>query len=252
MTKLLNLHILEEIGLTKNEALIYYESLRMGPSLAKAITRATNMHRTTVYSCLQRLHKKGLVSISVVDEKTYFKAANPKKLMALVKERETQLQAIMPELSELSKSKLHTEHDVVYYKGKQGLKTVFNDMLTTAKEYVGWGPADRLEALLKHYFIYYIKERIKRKINIKLIYPYKSRERIYTKNPMLEIRFLKHSLDMPTAHRIYKDKVAILLLEEEPLSIIIKNKQIADSYRNHFNELWANAETILDTGDKHP
>ena len=242
MSEILNLHILEEIGLTKNEAIIYLELLRLGSSLARNITRTTNMHRTSVYGCLQRLQKKGLVSVISYEEKTYYEASDPTKLLSLIKERETQLQSILPELKKIKGSKFHIPHEVQYYKGKQGLKTIFNDILITGKNYVGWGPEKRLEELMQYYFIHYIKKRIKKKIHVKIIYPEESKGLEHTQNPLLDIKYISDTIDSPTAHRVYGDKVAILLLEEEPLSILIRNKTIAESYKKHFNLLWEKAK----------
>jgi len=46
----------------------------------------------------------------------------------------------------------------------------------------------------------------------------------------------------PTAHRVYGDNVVIILLEEDPLCIIIRNKAIAQSYKKYFEILWSRAK----------
>ena len=93
MEKIQDLRILEHVGLTRNEARVYVELLKTGSAIAKDITRITNMHRTSVYNCLQRLHKKGLVSIAAHSKKTFFEAVDPDKLLSLVSEREERLKA---------------------------------------------------------------------------------------------------------------------------------------------------------------
>ena len=81
MEKLADTRILEHVGLTRNESRVYIELLRAGSSLARDIARLMNMHRTSVYSCLERLQKKGLVSVTNLDKKTYFEAVDPNKLL---------------------------------------------------------------------------------------------------------------------------------------------------------------------------
>jgi len=238
MEKIPQLHVLEECGLTRNEAVVYLELLRTGSTIAKNITKITNMHRTSVYNCLQRLQKKGLVSEITFDKVTHYEAAEPEKLLALVKEREDQLKLILPELKKLKETKFYTKHEVRYFKGKQGLKTVFEDILNTGNDYVGWGPEKKIESLLKYYFIYYVRTRQEKKIHAKMIYSEDSKRMAYTKNPLVEVRFLPKLFYYPTAHRVYGDKVAIILLEEDPRCILIDNKVIADSYRKQFNVLW--------------
>lgn len=230
--------ILEHIGLTRNEARVYLELLRMGSSLARNISRITNMHRTSVYNCLQRLHKKGLVAVSSHDNNSYFEAVDPNKLLSLLKEREERLLKVLPSLNRLRETKTYTKHEVQYFKGKQGLKSVYDDIINTGDDYAGWGPEKRIEALLKYYFMHYIKARQNKKIHAKLIYFEDSRGMDYTKNPLIQIRFLSKLFYTPTAHRVYGDNVAIILLEEDPLCILIRNKLIAEAYRKHFDLLW--------------
>ena len=238
MQNISDLRILEHIGLTRNEALIYVELLRTGSTLANDLTKITNMHRTSVYGCLQRLHKKGLVSISGHNHKTYFEAVDPSKLLSLLEERQERLNNIMPELKKLKDEKFYTQHEVQYFKGKQGLKSVFDDILQTEKDYVGWGPEKKIESLLKFYFLHYANARIKSKIHAKMIYFEDARGAEYTKSPLINVKYLTNIFYTPTAHRVYGDKVAILLLEDDPLCIVIKNRVIADSYRKQFNILW--------------
>ena len=238
MQKLHDMRILEHVGLTRNEANVYVELLRTGTTPAKNLTKITNMHRTSVYGCLQRLEKKGLVSTSMQNGKTYFEAVEPGKLLSLLKEREDRLREALPELRKLKDTKFYTPHEVQYFKGKQGLKSTFDDILNEKKDYLGWGPERKIEGLLKHYFVQYVKARRLKKIHAKLIYFEGSRGEEYTNNPLIEIRYLKNLFYSPTVHRVYGDKVAIILLEDDPLCILIRNRKIADSYRKQFKLLW--------------
>ncbi|NTV23433.1 MAG: hypothetical protein HGA85_03595 [Nanoarchaeota archaeon] len=232
------IHILEEAGLTGNEARIYLELLKLGHGSPKELTKITNMHRTSVYGCLQRLQKKGLVSSSSVDDKLSFEAARPTKVLSLIKEREINVKKIIPGLEKLHDAKFYSEYDVKYFKGKQGMKTVFDDILATGEDYCGGGPEQRIEALLKHYFIYYAGERKKKKIHGSLIYYESARGKSYTKSPLLAFRYLDNKYYTDTAHRVYGDKVAIILLEDDPNTILIHNSILADSYRKTFELLW--------------
>ena len=75
-----------------------------------------------------------------------------------------------------------------------------------------------------------------------MIYFEDARGAEYTKSPLISVRYLTNIFYTPTAHRIYGDKVAIILLEDDPLCIVIRNKVIADSYRKQFNILWQTAK----------
>jgi hypothetical protein len=48
-----------------------------------------------------------------------------------------------------------------------------------------------------------------------------------------------------TSTFIYEDKVAIFLWTENPLAILIRNKEFSNSNRNYFEYLWTNSENWL-------
>ena len=94
---------------------------------------------------------------------------------------------------------------------------------------------------MKYYFNFYDKVRAKKKIKVKVIFDLSAKGK--TKNiPYAEIRYLAKNYATPAATNIYGDKVAIINWTEDPLAILINNKEIADSYRKYFEILWKNAK----------
>ena len=236
--------ILENLGLTKNEIRVYVNLIESGSKLAGEITESTGIHRRNVYDCLERLIQKGLVSYVNINNKRWFSPANPNRFLEIIEEKKSELdenkkeiRKLMPYFMDMRKSKL--KQDVRFFRGIEGLKTVYEDILRTRKNYIGYGPGKKVEELLRFYFPYYIKKRQKTKIFSRLIYEESSRERYYVKAPLSKVKFLPDSYISLTSNRVYGDKVAILLIsKEEPLAIIIKNKSIALSYRKYFELLW--------------
>ena len=239
--------IFYSLGLTKNEAKVYMTLLDLGTAQAGHVTERSGIHRRNVYDSLARLMEKGLISFVIVNNKKLFSPVNPKRFLEIIDEKKFELEDlksefnnIMPELE--LKAKFHEGHDVRFFKGAEGLKTVFEDIISTGKDYIGYGPGHQLEKILKYYFGHFVSKRIKAKIALRLIYDEDSRNRI-RKNPLSKIRYMPNQYSSRAALRIYADKVAILLLsEEEPLAIVIKNKAIADGYRKYFEVMWRAAE----------
>ena len=52
----------------------------------------------------------------------------------------------------------------------------------------------------------------------------------------LEFRFLDIKSEATTT--IFGNKISIHVIKEKPIIIIIKNKDIVESYKNHFEVLW--------------
>src|SRR3989338_2798739 len=122
-----NLH-LEQLGLTKNQSLVYLSLLKLGSTTAQSIIKESGLHRSRVYDSLERLEDLGLVSYVVKDFKKYFQAANPEKLLDYVDEKKEIVSQLIPELKKLEGMKKEVINASIY-KGKEGIKTIHSEML---------------------------------------------------------------------------------------------------------------------------
>ena len=235
------------LGLTPNETKVYSTLLDLGTAQAGNITEKSGIHRRNVYDALSRLMEKGLISFVIVNNKKLFSPVNPRRFIEIIEEKKFELDNLKQEFNKMMpelelKGRMQEKHDVRFFKGVEGLKSVFEDIMRTRKDYIGYGPGEQLEKVLKHYMKHFVDRRIKAKIRIKLIYDEESRHKI-KKKALSEIRYIPQQFSSRAALRIYGDKVALLLLsEKEPLAIVIKNKAIADGYRKYFEVMWDAAE----------
>jgi sugar-specific transcriptional regulator TrmB len=238
--------LFRSIGLTPNESKVYMTLLDLGSAQAGQITEKSGIHRRNVYDSIARLLEKGLVSYVTVNNNKLFSPVAPKRFFELIDERKFELDLLkkdfskaMPELE--LREKLQRRHDVRFFKGIEGLKSVYENIINTSKSYVGIGPGQQLEKILSHYFTHFVERRQKMGIKIKIIYSEESKGKI-KKTPLSEIRYMPRECSSRTALRIYGDKVATLLLEKgEPQAIVIKNQHIANGYRKYFEFMWKNA-----------
>ncbi|MBI3035109.1 hypothetical protein HYY71_02195 [Candidatus Woesearchaeota archaeon] len=239
--------IFRSLGLTENESKVYITLLDLGTAQAGHITEKSGIHRRNVYDAIARLMEKGLVSFVIVNNKKMFSPANPKRFIEIIDEKKFGLDSlksdfskIMPELE--LRARMQEKHDVRFFKGVEGLKTLFEDIIRTGEDYVGYGPGRQIEKILRHYFKHYVDKRVKSGIKLRLIYDDASRG-IVKVNPLSHVRYIPNKFSSHAALRIYGDKTALLLLsEEEPLAIVIKNRAIADGYRKYFEVMWKAAK----------
>src|SRR3989344_3270554 len=89
---------LKELGLADEEVKVYLGMLKIGSNLASKISEETRINRSHVYQLLERLIAKGFVSYAIKENRKYFSAVNPEKLIQIVKEREQKLKNILPNL----------------------------------------------------------------------------------------------------------------------------------------------------------
>jgi len=231
---------LKQAGLTENESKVYLALIDLGPSLAGQIARKTGLHRRTVYDTTEMLIQKGLIGYIKENNRKLFQASNPDRLLEIIREKERQISPLIESLQLKYHSTKKEKEETNFYKGKEGLKTVFEDQLNS-KEILILGASPLAYETLQFYFKWYDKARKQKNIKARIIATSKTIKK--TKIPLAEIKYLPEKYSNPVAVNIYNDKTAIILWAKEPIAILIKNKEIADGYKNYFELMWKIAKS---------
>ena len=164
-----------------------------------------------------------------------FQATSPKRIKEIIDEKEENIKQIMPAMLELF-NKTKEKEETNFYKGKNGLKTIMEDQIETGKEILIIGGNEIAYEILQFYFKWFDKRRKSSKIKSKIIFNKLSKK---IDIPFSEIKYLPEKYSSPLAVNIYGDKVAIILWSKNnPLAILIKNKEISEGYRKHFELMW--------------
>jgi len=223
---------LKEAGLTENESKVYLSLINNGPSLAGGIARKSGLHRRTVYDVTETLIKKGLIGYIIKNNRRIFQATNPKRILEIIEEKKANINIIVKSLQEKYSKSIEKE-ETLFFKGKEGLKSVLEDQLNEREILVIGANKDASE-FLPYYFKWYNQKRKKKKIVLKII----SSSKKISKIPMSQIKFLPEKYSSPMAINIYGNKTAIIHWSKNPHAVLIKSKDIADGYRKYFELLW--------------
>ncbi len=239
----MNQALLEEAGLTSSEARIYLALLEKGSCRAGEISRHTGIHRRSVYDSIERLIQKGLVSYIKTNNRKYYEPANPERLVELLKEKEDNLKQILPELQLLRKL-AEDKKEALFFRGKQAIKTVFDDQIKEGKEVLIFGDAVNVNEIVKYYFMHFDKERAEKNIKVKMIFDETAKKEEYLKKiPLAEIRFIKKGSRAPVSTNIYGDKISIIIWEENPKAILITEPALSQSFRSYFEFVWNSSKS---------
>ena len=223
------------LGFTKREAHAYFALLELEEAKAGEIAQRTHEDRTNIYDSLKSLVKKGLVSYVVKDHKTYYRVASPEKLFDYLKEKEKSLQDIYPYLMNIYKS-FKPKPVIETYEGREGLKTVLNNILRESKDLAVFGASDRMYYLFPEYTARYLKERERKKIHARQFY---AKGDAVLPSKYSTFKAIPKEFSGPATTIIYGDNVAIFLwFIELPIVIHIKSKEAAKAYRNQFEFMW--------------
>jgi len=226
---------IREAGLTENEAKMYLTLLEIGPSNAGLISRKAGMHRRVVYDTAYMLIKKGLVGYILRNNVRLFQAVSPERLKEMIKEKEKIIDEVLPNMLSLF-GKTKEKEETNFYKGRNGLKTVFEDQIAEGKEILILGASPLAYEILQFYFHWFDKRRAEKKIKTRIIF---NKKDSLPKIPCSDIRVLPEKYSSPLAVNIYGEKLALILWSKaNPFAVVIKNSEMAEGYRKYFELLW--------------
>lgn len=233
-----------DFGLTLNEAKIYLVLLEKGPLNPYQVAERTGLHRGYIYDALERMQEKGVVSAVHKLKKKYYQAAQPKALAAMLQEKASHFQKIVPQLNVLQE-KITEDMHVEVYKGKGVFRIIINDRISNlhigkdlwliSSEEKTYEETDPV--YLQRYFQKEQEHGCKEKVIIK-------QGGYRLKGEHLEYRELPPEMIGNASLFIYANRVAHLLWGNPNHLIIIKNREVADTYRRQFNVLWGLAKKI--------
>jgi hypothetical protein len=175
-----------------------------------------------------------------INKVKHYEAQQPEKLLELLDERKEHINKLIPELKgiQLQPETIQKLHG---YQGIGGIKTLLAETLKT-KEYVVFGaPKVSLDTIGETYWKNYNQKIRYNNIKTKMIFDESLRnwsKEIYKINTKANIRYLEKHFDNMTETFVFDDKVIIITWSAQPLGILMKDRTIANSYRQFFEMLW--------------
>jgi sugar-specific transcriptional regulator TrmB len=241
---------LTQLGLEENEAKIYLALLELGETTVIPLSKRAVLPRTTCYFLSDKMARKGLISQTVRGAHTYLSAASPEKIkeLAILREQEAKIQRelaekLIPKLLGLAEQ-TPEKPKIQYFSGKQGLRTIFEDLLTSGavKDYYFWSVKKCIDVVGENFMKDWIKRRIKAGIfsyGIRV----KSEENLSTtfkssRKKMREIRFAPGGANFPAYLAIYGNRVAFVPSKKEGIGLIIESEDFAVTVKAIFDIVW--------------
>jgi len=224
---------LKEIGLQEGEIKLYISLLKLNEATATEISKHSGMHRSHIYDLIEKLKEKGLVSFVIKNNVKYFRASDPGNILDYLDERKENIKKIMPELSKLRDITKETL-SVEIYKGKEGIKTILNDILKEEKDYLLFGNL-KFEKIMPLFIEQFVKRADKLKITERAILE-SGTKIIPTKRN--EYKYISKEYLFPNAIVVYGNKVATFIWQDPFYIILSKSDEISQSHKSHFNTLW--------------
>jgi sugar-specific transcriptional regulator TrmB len=231
---------LKAIGLTEGEIKVYSAILDLGTSTINKIHEKTGFERRTIYDVINKLIEKGLISYTLENKRKTYQCSHPNKLKEEINNKEKELNELkskLPEFtSQFNASKPEIRAEV--FRGIEGIKAIFEDMLNHKETYfIGGG------AYIKKRLPFYWENYNKRRENLKAKWVSLVRADLPQKEIIIGkgifTRILPEDFSgSPSVIFIYGNKVANVLWSEDFFAFVIESKEIAENYKRYHSYLW--------------
>jgi len=239
-------NVLKNLGFSENEAKVYLASLEAGVSSAQEIAKKAKIKRTTAYSVLSDLVKKGFVHTTSERNKTRYIALAPRQLAERFAEYQKELLGALPSL-EAVYNKSQVKPKVVFFEGAEGIKQIYEDTIREKPQVILEYNTDNIFKFLPGFPHEYLKQRQKNMIRARRIAPKSPRwmfHRSRDKEELSETLMLPTDLYNPEIEiNIYNNKVAFMSYLDA-MGLIIESASIAEAMRQAYELAWFQAKTI--------
>ncbi|MEK7673366.1 MAG: helix-turn-helix domain-containing protein [Patescibacteria group bacterium] len=247
---------LGQIGLKSREVKIYLELLKIGPQAVSILAKRVGLNRTTAYSVLRCLERKGLVSNFNSNNIKFFSANDPNCLIGFVDEKcktydyyREELIKTIPQFRELMSSYSFKQPIVSHYEGPEGVKFLMYDALKSNNCYTYFAVHKWRQSGLREFLLQYIDLCIlNNKVPLKTLTPDTPEVRAFfndyydSSNMLNKFMFVADPGHLPLFENhmiIFDDKVIILHLDRgEEYGILIESKETAQMHRAAFEITW--------------
>src|SRR3989344_6317654 len=230
---------LSKLGLTKGEVNVYSAILNIGNSRINTIHEKTGLERRAIYDIINKLIEKGLISYTIEKGKKTYQLTSPKQLKEKVERKIEELkefEELIPKIYEIYKSK-KPKINFEILRGKEGIKSIFEDMLNY-KEIYAIGGGFYIIKELPYYWPNYNKRRLKEKSTWYNLVRSELKDKT-PKDKLINIKFLpKEFSGNPSVIIIYGDKVSTLSWGEELFAFTIESKDVSENYKRYHKFLW--------------
>lgn len=243
--------LLEQAGLTKQEAKTYLALLQLQEAQTGPLCQHTGIASSNIYNILDALTKKGLVTHRIQNNTKVFMPSHPDALTHLFETKQQQLEKEKHALTEAIKQlKTHKpenppQSNYKYYEGMQGIKSLWHEvnaaLTKTSEERIHGAKKEGYERLVGFYDEHH-KIRNKLKAKAKILIPPEDKplgEKRKNKNTQVKYKKLSNLAEWG----VVDDMVYLQhIITKEPRGFLIKDKIFAQTLAEAFDNIWQTAK----------
>lgn len=250
------------LGFKEEEVRTYLSLLDAGAVSGGDLAKKIGMPRPTVYGYLDKLVAGGLAVQSIRRGVKVFAAEPGDKIRQLyrrkiedLRTKEKSLDELIPELEKRTGMSL-MRPKMQFFEGRAGMETALQDNLSYSdlEMLAFWSIKAAIDATSEDFFWYINKERIKRNMSLKGIWPPEQAVEV-RRFPFMgvgpefkrEIRVAPAGIESSMGYWIYANKVLFASSRAESFCFIIESEELVQMMSNQHRVIWDMSTPITPT-----
>jgi len=242
---------LKQLELSDEEAKLYLTLLQTGPTSVRDLAETVGIKRTTAYFYIDLLVDKGLIMKLVKGSKKLVAANEPENLQTLVEAKLESAKAVqqgfpdmLKTLSSLPKDNVTNDAEIRYYKGKNGVKKIYEESLKSKELRSFVNVEEVLQILPENEQLF--DDATKHNPDMKMFEivedspQARKRMAISGKNTQNYLyKFLPENMRIQSTDiLIYDGKVGIINLKDQINGVVLHNNDLYNNLRLLFDFIW--------------
>lgn|SRR3989344_2109844 len=240
--------VLASLNIADKAAKIYLAGLALGTTSVQELARKTGLKRPTVYLHIDELTKQGLFETVSLNNKRYYRAAEPEVLESRLKKNLSALQSALPELLKLRANTVG-KPQVTVFEGAEGVKNLYEEMKKSNSLRV-WSNMTTVHAPFHEIYLELAEAVKENGMGAREIIADTKEARRYSRliakiaGPTYAAR-LATTEGLANDTVVYGNVVSIFRLHELNMFVVrIEDKTIADSMKALFEMAWKSAKAF--------
>ncbi len=228
--------LLQQIGLSEKESKAYLITLKIGTNPASTIAKYIQYNRSTMYSILENLVKKGLIIQFEKNSIRYFTAVEPRYLLNYIEDKKRTLthykSAIdqkIPELEAL-KNPYQLIPNVKSFIGKEGIKKILEEVINQSKLWILASPSKQTHSFFTNQIPLYLSKYPA--INLII-----TDDKTYNKYHITSANEIQSLPAIKPIQCIGQNKIFIISTNEN-YGVEIENSDIVNHFEKQFEHAW--------------
>lgn len=233
--------LLQNIGFTEKEALVYLALMELGSGTVTQVSQRAKLKRSIIYIILEGLIKRGYVSEIPEIKINRYVAVEPTKILSDLKNKTTSFKELLPSLLAIY-NKPTWKPKINYFEGKEGVINVFRQIEQCPKA-LFISSTRRIKEHMPDELERWVSTMSKRLVplegkNLLEDTPVDRKFARDLKGSKQQIKFLPKGLTLDVDISIYENKIALTSLTDHLFIVVIESKALYNSMKTIFDLLW--------------